>query len=377
MTEFVSAVTAFGYSVPRTVVLVFVALVVGLLLAVQFYLTISLSVYRSVKRTRRDRVEPELRTELLSRLFAENPDWEAWTGELSAVERDVVESLLDEHLRELDGSEAEMLRRLGDALGIPERAGRRLEAGSEYDRLHALTWLTLLRRPEPYLESSFEPRTPRERASVVTLLEKTDRLPDEATGIAILLDGIDEQFTVFGQDTLYRVARRNPAPLLRTASEAYETWPEPLLGQVLAVCAQLETSVRESELAWIVAVLETGTEATRAAAADALASFGWRASLREQAFLERAVNDPSPRVRKAVYEMLASWGDTAALHVLRRALADETDPGALTAGMTALARRQDRFETDPGVMLGAAWDWSFEHVEYDRLARRAQIQQVR
>jgi len=367
----VLAVTAFGYSVPSTIVLVFVALVVGLLLAVLFYLTLGLSVYRSVKRTRRDRVESSLRTELLDRLFAEQPDWETWTAELSAVERDVVESLLDEHLRELDGSEAETLRELGDALEIPERAGRRLEARNEYDRLHALTWLTLLSRPEPYLESSFEPRTPRERASVVTLLEQTDRLPDASTGTEILLDGIDGQFTVFGQDTLYRVARQDPAPLLRAANEAYETWPEPLLGQVLAVCAQLETSVRESDLAWLIAVLEGGTEATRAAAAEALASFGWRGSLRERALLERAVNDPSPRVRKAVYQMLASWGDTAALAVLRRALADEPDASALTAGMTALARRQDHFETDPGVMLGAAWDWSLEHVTYDRRARRA------
>ena len=377
MLGLVLAVTAFGYSVPRTVVLVFVALVVGLLLAVQFYLTIGLSVYRSVKQTRRDRVEPELRGELLDRLFAEDPDWEAWVGGLSTVERDVVESLLDEHLRELDGTEAETLRGLGDALEIPERAGQRLEAGDEYERLHALTWLTLLRRPGPYLESSFEPRTPRERASVVTLLEQTDRLADKETGIEILLDGIDAQFSVFGQDTLYRVARRDPAPLLRTASVAYQTWPEPLLGQVLAVCAQLETSVRDGELAWIVAVLETGTEATRAAAADALASFGWRGSLRDRAFLERAVNDPSPRVRNAVYGMLASWGDRAALEVLQQALAAETDSGALTAGMTVLARRQDRFETDPGVMLGAAWDWSLEHVEYDRLARRAEAQQVR
>jgi len=377
MIGFVPAVTAFGYSVPQTVVLVFVALVVGLLLAVQFYLTIGLSVYRSVKQTRRDRVESELRGELLDQLFAEDPDWEAWVSDLSSVERDVVESLLDEHLRELDGTEAETLRGLGDALEIPERAGRRLEAGDEYERLHALTWLTLLRRPGPYLESSFEPRTPRERASVVTLLEQTDRLADEETGIAILLDGIDAQFTVFGQDTLYRVARRDPAPLLRTASEAYQTWPEPLLGQVLAVCAQLETSVRDGELAWIVAVLETGTEATRAAAADALASFGWRASLRYRSFLERAVNDPSPRVRNAVYGMLASWGDRAALDVLQQALAEETDPSALTAGMTALARRQDHFETDPGVMLGAAWDWSLEHVEYDRLARRAETRKVR
>lgn len=372
MAGLVLSVTAFGYVVPLTVILVFVGLVVGLLLSVLFYLTIGFSVYRSVKQTRRDRVRPDLRTELLDCLFAEAPEWDKWVGGLSAVEREVVESLLDEHLRELDGREAETLRQLGDALGIPERAGRQLESGSEYTRLQALTWLTLLRRPAPYTESAFEPQTPRERASVVTLLEKTDQLSDEESGISLLLDGADEQFTVFGQDTLYRVALRNPEPLLRKASEAYNEWPEPLLGQVLAVCSHLETSVSDGELAWLVTVLETGNEATRAAAANALGSFGWQTSLREQAFLERAVDDPSPRVRRAVYEMLASWGDNEAISSLRNALAEESDSRALTTGMTALINREDRLDVAPIDGLEGAWAWSLEHVEYDRLARRSQ-----
>lgn len=376
MERIVATVTAFGYTVPLTVILVFIALVISLLLSVSFYLTIGLSVYRSVKKSRRDRVRSDLRTELLDRLFADEPGWDTWVEELDAVEQEVVESLLDEHLRELDGGDAETLRELGDELGIPERAARRLETGTEYTRLGALTWLTLLRRPEPYLESSFEPQTPSERAAVVTLLQQTDKLPDGETGISILLDGTDEQFTVFGQDTLYRVARLDPAPLLRTASDAYDEWPEPLLGQVLAVCAHLETSVREGELAWLTAVLETGNEATRAAAADALASFGWHATLREQAYLERAVNDPSPLARAAIYEMLASWGDQAALTVLYDALTEETDARALTMGTNALVGRRDRPETDPGMRFGDAWTWSVEHDKYDRLARQAHSGQV-
>ncbi len=372
----VGAVTAFGYTIPLTVILVFIALVVGLLLTVSFYLTIGLSVYRSVKKSRRDRVRPDVRTELLDRLFAETPRWNEWVEGLTAVEREVVEPLLDEHLRELEGSEAETLRELGDALEIPERAARRLDTGNEYAHLQALTWLTLLRRPEPYLESSFEPETPRERAAVVTLLQRTDRLPDAATGISILLDDIDAQFTVFGQDTLYRVARVAPGPLLRSASEAYDEWPEPLLTQVLAVCTHLETSVREGEPAWFIAVLETGNEATRAAGADALGSFGWLDLIREQAFLERAVRDPSPQVRAAVYRMLASWGDDAALTVLLDALVDEDDPRALAIGTKALVEKQDRLDTDPSDVLGAAWAWNVEHVAYDRLARQGSPERV-
>lgn len=365
-----AVVTAFGYTVPIEVFFVVVALVVGLALAVSLFLTTGLSVYRSVEDTRRDRVQPELRDELLDRLFADEPEWERWIGELSRVERSVLEALLDEHLRELDGRDAERLRGLGRALGIPDRAGRRLESGDEYDRLEALTWLTLLRCPEPFLESAFEPETPEERAAVVTLLEETAGLPDASAGVGMLLEGMDEQFPVFGQDTLYRLARRDPEPLLETASREYDEWPEPLLAQVLAVCSHLDTSVRGGDLAWLTAALETENAAIRAAAADALGSFGWRESLRDQVFLERAIDDPSPRVRAAVYEMLASWGDEQALWVLLFALADESDPRALTLGTTALVGRRDRIDTDAASVLGDAWAWSVEHAEYDRVARR-------
>lgn len=373
----VVGLTAFGYNDPTVVILVGIALVVGLLLTVSFCLTIGLSVYRSVKKSRREQVKPELRSELIERLFLDTPRWNEWVEGLTAVEREVVETLLDEHLRELEGIEAETLRSLGDTLGIPERAARRLHTGNEYARLGALTWLTLLHRSEPCLESSFEPETPRERAAVVTLLQQTDRLPDGETGISILLDGIDAQFSVFGQDTLYRLARMDPAPLLRTASEEYDDWPEPLLGQVLAVCAHLETSVREGGLTWLTAVLETGNEATRVEAAGALASFGWRSEIREQPFVGRAVRDPSPLVRAAVYEMLASWGDETALTTLRRALVEEANPRALTVGTRALVVRRDSLETEPSVQLGDAWTWSVEQAQYDRLARRAQSAQER
>jgi len=370
-------VTAFGYVVPIVIILVAVALVVGLSLAVSFYLTISLSVYRSVKETRRNRVRPALRDELLSRLFAESPDWNTWAEELSRTERVVVEELLDEHLRELDGRDADKLRELGDALGIPEREGRRLENGHEYARLNALTWLTLLRRPEPYLMSSFEPETARERAAAVTLLQTTNKLSNTEAAVSMLLDGTNDQFTVFGQDTLYRVSRGNAAPLIQTASDRWDQWPEPLLVQVLAVCAHLETSVSTESLEWLTAALETEHAAIRAAAADALGSFGWRASLRDQMFLERATNDPSPHVRAAVYNMLASWGDEQALTVLLFALVEETDPRALTLGTTALVRRRERIDTDAAAVLGNAWDWSYEHAEYDQIARTGSAEALR
>lgn len=97
-----ATVSAFGYSVPLAIILVFVALVVGLALAVMFWLIIVWSVYRAVRQTRRERVRPDLENALLDRMFDPEADWDRWVSTLSDVERDVVESLLDEYVPELD-----------------------------------------------------------------------------------------------------------------------------------------------------------------------------------------------------------------------------------------------------------------------------------
>jgi len=359
-------ITAFGYAVPITVVLVALALVVGLALAVSFYLTVGWSVYRSVRDTRRDRVREEVRGELLARLFGDDPEWEPWVAGLSGVEREVVESLLDDHLRELDGSDAERLRELGDALAVPARAGRRLARGDEFERLHALTWLTLLRRPDPYLAADFEPRTVRERAAAARLCIETGAAPPAAAVEILLADG-DEELPVFGQDTLYRAAREAPEAFLSTASANYGTWPTALLVQTLAVAGRLDTSVRTGELAWLTAALEAEEPAVRAAAARALGGFGWRRPLRDRVFLERATADPSPEVRAAVYGMLADWGDEMAVSVLMYALVSETDRRALLRGTRALVTHADVGD-EVGRVFGDAWTWSSEHAAYDRRA---------
>ncbi|MEF8976254.1 MAG: HEAT repeat domain-containing protein [Halapricum sp.] len=365
-----ASVVAFGYRVPLIVIVVAVALVIGLLLAVSFYVTIGWSVYRSVVDNRRDLVREDLRGELLDRLFTEESDWSGWADGLTKTERHVLESLLDEFLRELDGHDKEKLQGLGVVLGIPERARRQLDSRSELEHLDALTWLTLLQHPEPYLNSGFEPDSPRERAATVTLLIETDRFDHPREGVSMLLDDVRGHFTVFGQDTLYRMSRDDPTPLLEKAASDYSQWEEPLLAQVLAVCAYLDTSVGEQDLTWLTATLETENEAIRAASARALGSFGWRESLRDQVFLERATADPSPRVRAAVYEMLGTWGDRSALSVLLYALVSEEHPRALERGTAALVNRRDRIDPETPAVLGTAWNWSAEHARYDDLARR-------
>ena len=366
----VGPISLLGYSVSLTVVLVVVALVIGLALAVMFWLTVGLSIYRSVGTTRRERVQDDLQRQLLDGTFDPEFDWNEWVAELSSVERRVVESLLDEYLRELDGENVERLRELGDALGIPARSQRRLERGGEYERLYALTWLTLLERPDRLHAADVEPRTPRERAAIARLRHESGDFDSPTAGIALLLEDSRSQFTVFGQDTLYRIGTEAPDALLDAAERNSQSWSQPLLVQVLVVCQHLTAGVTTADLSWLTAALEADNEAVREAAALALGNVGWRPDIRNELFLDRHVGDPSPRVRGAVYRMLARWGDEQALDTLAGALEREPDARARLTGTDALVGRRDRLPDEQRVVLGETWAWSREHAQYDRLARR-------
>jgi hypothetical protein len=363
------SVTIGGYIVPIRVVLVGLGLLVGTGLVVSFALTLGLSVDRYRSATRRDRVRSELQDALLERAFSPDPDWGSWVDTLSGTERRVAEDLLAEYLRELDGSEADSLKQLGTALAIPERTRSDLEQGHTFVRLQALTWLVRLEDPEPYQRASYEPETPDERATVARLLLQTGTLASPEHGLELLLDGTTAEFSVFGQDTLYRLASEDPDAMFTIGAEQYDTWSPSLQAQVLLVCGQLGTGVRTADVSWLTASLEAEDEGVRAAAASALGGFGWRPELRDSMFFARATADPSPRVRGAVYEMLGEWGDEEALTILLYALISEDDPRALVRGTNALVRRHDRIGDSGQAVLGTAWEWSSEHSSYDGVAR--------
>lgn len=359
-------ISAVGYTVSLTVVFVFVALVIGLALAVLFWLTIGLSTLRSVKQTRRERVRENLQGQLLDRTFGPEADWRKWVDGLSGTERDIAESLLDEYLRELDGQEGRRLQELGTALGIPERSKRQLQDGGEYARLQALTWLTLLEQPNEI--GDFEPHTARERALVARCRYESSPGVEHAELLAWLLTGASSQFTIFGQDTLYRIATRAPDTLHRQAKADFRSWSPALLVQVLTVCQHLG-SATATDISWLTVAAEHDDEAVRAAAALSLGRVGWRDDIRDGRLLRRMAHDASPRVRGAVYEMLAQLDNQRALDVLVEALGRETHERARLAGTNALVKHQHSL-ADPTIEDWAtAWRWSKEQAAYDRAAR--------
>jgi hypothetical protein len=362
-------VTLGGYIVPIATLLIVLGLLVGIGLLVSMALTMGLSIYHKVGATRRHRVRSEVQETLLSRAFSPDPEWDEWVAGLTETERTVATAALAEYLRELDGSEAESLSALGTALGIPERAQEQLERGHTHERLQALTWLIRLDTPAPYHAATYEPTTSAERAAVARLLFETGQLDTPEQGLELMLDAATEEFSVFGQDTLYRLASEAPDTMFAIGADRYQSWPAPLLAQVLLICGQLGTGVRTADISWLTASLEADDQGVREAAARALGSFGWRTELRDSMFLTRATDDPSPRVRGAVYEMLGSWGDTEAATVLLYALVSEDDPRALVRGTNALVRQQEHVGENGPAILGTAWEWSTEHASYDSVAR--------
>ncbi|WP_245851562.1 HEAT repeat domain-containing protein [Halorubrum persicum] len=353
--------------------------VLGSLLVAVVIVTVGYSLRAARRRRRRRPIRADLRPELLDRLYGrDEPGWSEWVGELSAAERDELESLLDVYLRELDGRDADRLAGLGVALGIDERARREVADGDYWDRIHALVWLALLRdAPDRSLLETHCRGTPRERAAAARVLYAAE-VPDLATtGIDLLLEAEPRSFSVFGIDTLYRVSESDPAPLFDRAAADFETWEPALQQQVLLVTRHLHTVVGGADLSWVIGALSAPEPRVRAAAWRALDAYGWNRGLRDDIGIDPAADEPVPSVRASAYRTLGAWGDAEAVTALRTAAASEPDDRARVALAEALfphrgpndrvsARRDADGPADP---FDVAWRWTSEHARFDGVAR--------
>jgi hypothetical protein len=373
-------------------------LVLGSLLLAAGLVTLGYSTVAARRRRRRDPMRAALRGELLDRLYGrDEPAWDAWVAGLSAAERDELESVLDVYLRELDGRDAEQLAGLGRALGIDERSRRHIAADDYWDRSHALVWLALLRdAPDRDLLRAHCTETPRERAAAARVLYAAETDDCATTGVDLLLRDEPDSFSVFGVDTLYRVAEGDPSPFFERAAADFATWPPALQRQALLVVRHLTTVVGDADLSWVVAALSSPDPSVRAAAWRALGAYGWNRRLRDAVDLDAIADDPAPAVRADAYRALGVWGDAAALAAIDAAGTVDPDPRAqVAAAGTLIAQRgpdavaaaseppraTDR-TADAPVRSGdagapatevppfdVAWDWAAEHARFDRLAR--------
>lgn len=313
-----------------------VAIVVLSLLLVEAGLTVGWSVVTTRRDARRERTRDRVRGDLLDRTYADDPDWEPWVADLTREERIVVRDLLQTYLRRITGEDRRTLVALADALGIGEREIDRLGTRDRFDRLGALTWLALLEDPvDPDVLVETCSDHPDTRAAAARVLYEQDHPDAAAVGTDLLLDP-GAPLSVLGLDTLYHLTRLDPDPLIERAADEYGQWPESLLIQVLRVLAQTGPASTDASLDWMAFLFVNDSARVRAAAAAALADYGWHSTVRRLVDLGQLRTDPSPRVRRAVYRLCGEWGDEAALDTLREAVYTETDPRAAVTAARAL-----------------------------------------
>lgn len=321
---------------------------------------------------RRTETRARLRGELLDRQYGrDDPGWASWVESLSTAEREELESLLGVYLREIEGRDARRLAGLGSALGIDERSRRDVANGDYWDRLHALTWLALLRdSPDRELLEDNCLGSPRERAAAARVLYASDAPDLATTGVDLLLGDDPAAFSVFGIDTLYRVAEGDPAPFFERAAADFDDWDPALQQQVLLATRHLHTVVGSADLSWAVRALSSPQERVRASAWGALDAYGWNLRVRSGIDLGAVGEEPSPIVRANAYRLLGTWGDPDALGALRGAAGAEPDARARVAATDALlAHRRPGSEPPVPDGLDAAWRWASEHARFDRIAR--------
>ncbi|MGQ4556800.1 HEAT repeat domain-containing protein [Halobellus sp. GM3] len=293
-------------------------------------LTLVTSVWIYYVRRRNERVQGNLRPELFERLFADDPDWDAWVSSLSRVERGRLRILLDEYLRKLRGTEHSRLRGLASALGITARAERNVERGRH--RFRALTWLALLKEPvDPDLLVSSCTVTPRLRAGAARVLHESEHPDAAAIGTELVVDG--DSLTAFGLDTLYRLNNGTETPLLTRLAEAVDDWDERLLVQVLIVLRYCDIADPDGRLDWLPPLLSHDSPRVRAAAVGVVERHGWREAFQSRIDIGRLLDDSEAAVRHDTYLLLSSWNTDRSAAWLRWALTEADDADGL-----ALAR---------------------------------------
>lgn len=342
-----------------TAVIAWLVVVLGSLLVAALGVILGQSLWRYYRTRQREAVRTPIRESILNRTYAADPAWNDWVATLSARERSVAEEELDRLLRTVSGDETAVLADLAAALEIPERAREAVLHGDRYDRLDGLTWLTLLEQPlAPGVLEEHCTDTADERAAAARLLLASDHPQAMPVGLDLLYADCDAPLSVFGLDTLYRLAEHDPAAVIdRTIAEGID-WDDQVLVQTLIVVAELGAGNDRTDVSWLTTLLDHESPAVRAGTARALARYGWQDPLRRRFDPQGLVTDPDPEVRAAAYEMLGAWGDADALETLVAAAGSEPDDHARARAARALCDHPEAIPSSPPGPLARALRWT-------------------
>lgn len=299
-------------------------------------ITVGISVRRYRRDERTSELQPVITAELFDRLGEDDPDWETWVAGLSVAERVAARSVAERLLRQLRGAERRELGRLAFALGIDrDRLRQDIESGDLYPTLRALTWLALVEYPsvvDAAIDHCTWDRTV--RSALARVLYENDDPRASRTGVDLLLGGGTEPLSVFGLDTLYRIARRDPSHLLERADDDHGTWSDPVLVQVLVAVRHGGSAIGPTSIAWVLDCLYRDPE-VQAEALLLLGEYGWSPRIREAVDLGAFCTHPEPTVRQAAYVALGEWGGDE-LESAAESIRDEPDDLARLVGIRVL-----------------------------------------
>lgn len=287
---------------------------------------------RNRRRARREtRLETSVRQTVFEGVVATDTDWETVVAEFTERERDVLVGLLERGTELLTGTAAEDLTALAEAIDLRALARSKVESDRRAERLRGLSlfiefgWTA---DPEWLLECTSADRDEAEAA--IRILGNEPNPVTRLAGVELAMR--QPSLSVYGTDALSELLEDDPAPLLEQLDRQDVEEPE-LLAQLLRVLVHTETATGDAPMGGVLACLDHDSPLVRGAACAVLGKYGWRSEVRDQADLvvSDLFDDPSVRVRIQAYEMLASWGDTAARAKLARAARSETNSRALFA----------------------------------------------
>lgn len=320
-------------------------------------LIVGMAAYSDRETRQKGALKPIVRDQLFDRIAQPNPDWESWASGLSEAERTVAVDVLDEYLRRLEGDRKAQFIEASEALNIDENALRTIRTGDTHEKLSALTWLVLLEsRVDVATLRQRCSGTPDLRAGAARLLYESDYDDEQMVGTEFLLQG-GKALSVFGRDTLYRLNRNDPTPLLERGSIEYRDWSPSLIIQILSVIEHSFPVGDDVPLDWITHLLEHESAEIRAAALRSLRPYGWREDVLKRIDPDRHATDDSPIVREALYGTLAEWGDPETVDRLLEMLRHEPNDRVRLAAARSVYRRTDRQEHLVVCGTERAWNW--------------------
>lgn len=345
-------------------ILVRIVAVLGVLLVCVGGATIGLAVGQHRSTRRAAALRPGLRSELVERLSADEPEWNVWIERLSKHEREILLELAEGLLRNVRGAEGTELQRLVGELGVDERRLRAcIESGEPATQHRALVWSMLLdhRLPPDYLlEHASRPRSVR-TAAARSLYETGEPAALHAALRLLVREG-SEPLSLFGIDTLYRITNDRPDHLLDAARSDAGRWDSAFLVQVLTVVRRCVSAVPPSSVIWIGEHVDHDSTDVRTAAIRALGEYVWHPDVRDRFEFERLVNDPSATIRRATYVALDSCDGSRERELLVEAARTEEDDRARLVAVRLLHRRDESFsfggrtgDVDPATARTLAW----------------------